>query len=523
MEIALSAASLLPSLLAVSLALITRQVFVAMFFGVWVGAFLIEGASLNALIPSLFHVVDTWLMEAIVPKDGNAEHFNIVLFSLITGAMIGVLSHNGGMRGVVNLFTQWADTRSKGQGASFALGGLIFFDDYANTLIVGNTMRPLTDALKISREKLAFIVDSTAAPIACIALITTWVGFQVSLLEDALKSMSFEMSGFALVLGAIPYSFYPILMLVFIAFMIITKRDFGAMLKAERKTLASEPVQDEAALLPDSELLEHKAKPRAWNAIIPIFCYILGTIWGLAETGEGDTMRDILGSADPFKSVLWGALLGLITAIILSVSSRALSISQAMDALESGLRPMMLAVMILTFAWAIADVNTQLKTAEYIVSVIGDAMPLGLLPVIVFVVAALTSFATGSSWSTMGILVPLMLPLVVATLANAGITEISAVAEHPVMLATIASVLTGAVWGDHCSPISDTTILSSMASGCNHIEHVRTQMPYAMTVAGVSIIICLVPVGYGAPWWLVLLIGAGALFTIMRVKGEVVE
>lgn len=519
MEIVLSPASLVPSLLAIMLALVTRQVFVSLFVGIWAGAFIISGSSLNAFIPSLFNVVDTWLLEAIVPQDGDNEHFSIVLFSLITGGMVGILSANGGMQGVVQYFTRIATTRRAGQGTTFALGGLIFFDDYANTLIVGNTMRSLTDALKISREKLAFIVDSTAAPIACIALITTWVGFQVSLLNDTLETMTLETSGFDLVLGAIPYSFYPLLMLVFLVIMIMTGRDFGPMFRAEQR--AQSDIADDARLEEiQRERFEHKAAPLALNAIVPIACYIGGTFWGLLETGEGNSLQELLGSADPFKSVLWGSLFGVLVALVLSLATKRLSIGQAMDALESGIRPMLLAVIILTFAWAIADINTQLKTADYIISTLGDAIPLWLLPVIVFIVAAVTSFATGSSWSTMGILVPLILPLAFTTLVAQGITDSALIAAHPVMLATIASVLTGAVWGDHCSPISDTTILSSMASGCNHIEHVRTQMPYALTVAAVSIFAGLLPLGIGLPWWGGLTLGSIAIYGIMRIFGK---
>ncbi len=524
MEMTLSAASLIPSLLAIILALATRQVFVSMFAGIWAGAFIIEGYSASNIIPSLFQVVDTWILEAIVPNDGDNQHFSIVLFSLITGGMIGILSNNGGMRGVVNYFTRIADTRTKGQGATFALGGLIFFDDYANTLIVGNTMRPLTDALKISREKLAFIVDSTAAPIACIAVITTWVGFQVSLLDDSLQSMAqtenvaLPASGFELVMGAIPYSFYPLLMLVFIFIMIATKRDFGPMLRAEERALAQQVVVEEPQET-KGEFVVHKSTPRAMNAVLPIICYIGGTVWGLFETGSGNTLRDILGSADPFQSVLWGAFLGLLVAIIMSVATKALSLTKTMEALEAGLQPMMVAMIILVLAWAIADVNTQLKTAEYIVSLVGDSLSAMWVPLIVFIIAALTSFATGSSWSTMGILVPLVLPLAISTLAADGL-ELENIASHPLLYASIASVLTGAVWGDHCSPISDTTILSSMASNCDHVDHVRTQMPYACTVAGASIICGLLPLAFGVPYWAGLLLGSLAIYAVFRISGK---
>lgn len=525
MEVVLSGWSLLPSLLAVGLALATRQVFIALFIGIWAGAWLIEGASGVAIGASLLKVVDTYLIHAIVPPHGGADHFSIVLFSLLTGAMIGIISRNGGMQGVVTRLSRVANTPRKGQGVTFALGGLVFFDDYANTLIVGKTMRPLMDALRVSRQKLAFIVDSTAAPIASMAVVTTWVGFQVSLLDDAVEDMELATDGFSLVLAALPYSFYPLLMLCFIAILVISGRDFGPMLKAERnaralhdsKAATRDDMQQQPSPSTDEEFLPHEVKPLALNALIPILAYIGGTVAGLLATGSGATLTDILGSANPFRAILWGATLGLFAAIILSLATKRLNLPQTMDALEAGIQPMMLAVMILTLAWALAAVNEELRTAEYLVSVMGDGMPIALLPVAVFVIAAATSFATGSSWATMGILVPLVLPLAYQTLSGSTETEII---THPVLLASIASVLTGAVWGDHCSPISDTTILSSMASDCPHMEHVRTQMPYAIVIASVSAITGLIPVGLGMAWWLGLLIGIVLLSLIVWRFGK---
>jgi Na+/H+ antiporter NhaC len=523
MEITLSAASLIPSLLAIILALVTRQVFISMFVAIWAGAFIIEGASPANIIPSLFQVVDTWILEAVVPNDGDNQHFSIILFSLLTGGMIGVLSHNGGMQGVLHYFSKFANTRQKGQWATFGLGGLIFFDDYANTLIVGNTMRPLTDSLKISREKLAFIVDSTAAPIACIAVISTWVGFQASLIDDSLEALSADgviltASGFELIMGAIPYSFYPLLMIIFMAIMIITKRDYGAMYKAEYDALHT-PIIQPKPTQQESEFVVTASAPRAANAVLPIICYIIGTIWGLFETGTGSTIKEILGSSDPFQAVLWGALAGLLVAIIMSIATKALSLTKTIEAMEVGLQPMIIAMVILCLAWAIADINTQLKTADYIVSFLGDSIAAMWLPVLIFIIAAITSFATGSSWSTMGILVPLILPLTINTLIAENI-DATMIAAHPLLLASIASVLTGAVWGDHCSPISDTTILSSMASHCDHVQHVRTQMPYAVTVAAVSILCGLVPIVFGAPFWLGLILGTCAIYAVFRVLGK---
>ncbi len=495
MEVTLSATSLLPSMLAIIVALATRQVLPAMFAGIWVGAWMIQGVAIDTLFYSLFLAVDTYILEALVPKDGKSEHMAIVLFSLMTGGMIGIISRNGGMEGIVQYLMRVANTRRKGQFATLGMGGLIFFDDYANTLIVGNTMRPLTDRLGISRQKLAFLVDSTAAPIACIAVVTTWVGFQVSLLKDNLNELAPDMNGFELVIATIPYSFYPIFMLWFIFVLIVSGRDFGAMRKAE-SDIQHHSLQADS--ISKSDYMPHAAKPLAINALLPIMCYIGGTLWGLVNTGEGDTIRGIVGSADPFIAILWGATIGLSSAVMLSIITRRMSLSQTMEALEAGLQPMLLAVMVLTLAWAIADINTDLNTANYIVAMIGNDVASMWLPALIFVVAAITSFATGSSWGSMGILVPLVLPLGYGILQQEGVIEPLA---HPIMLATIASVLTGAVWGDHCSPISDTTILSSMASGCDHVDHVRTQMPYAMIVAGVSMMCGLLPTGLGIPWW----------------------
>jgi Na+/H+ antiporter NhaC len=523
MEIVPSFILLLPSLIAICLALVTRQVFISLFMGVWVGAWLVDGASFGDLFTSILTAVDVYMLQAIVPADGNSDHAAIMMFSLLTGAMVGIMSRNGGMAGIAIALKRVAHTRRRGQAATSLMGGLIFFDDYCSCLTVGNTMRPLTDALHISRQKLAFLVDSTAAPISCIAVVTTWIGLQATLLEESMDGLALDVSGFELVLSSLTYSFYPLLLLWFIAVMIATGKDFGPMLKAERAALTKK--QDNEAIMSlmtfspatHTDLFKPQVKPYVPNALVPLCCYVGGTLWGIFQTGQGIDIHAVISSSNPFKAVLWGSVFGVIAAMFMSYVSKRQTVTETMESFEAGLQPMLFAAMILTFSWAIAKVNMDLNTADYMIGLLDDRLPIALLPAGVFMVAAATSFATGSSWSTMGILMPLVTPLSASLLGGEGISD---VAVHPIFLCTIASVLTGAVWGDHCSPISDTTILSSIASSCPHMEHVKTQMPYAVAVALVALGCGLFPIGVGVPWWGGLLAGMAIIVAIFVFFGK---
>lgn len=515
--------SLVPAILAIFIALAFRQVIPAIFIGVWAGSWIVMGGGSAAIWDSLLSVVEQYVVRALVPEDGSSDHMSIVVFTLLTGGMIGVISQNGGMRGIVELFTSWANTAKRGQLATSLLGTGIFFDDYANTIIIGNTMQPLTDKLKISREKLAYLVDSTSAPLACIAIVTTWIGFQVSLINEALGEIpAFNDSAYSIMLNAIPYSFYPLLALFFVYTVVLTGRDFGPMLKAERRARSGEVqtgtlVKPHAA--PEPAHLTHiPEKGQAWLALLPISVLVGATMAGLYVTGEGESLGDIIGSANSFKAMLWASFLSLLVAIIISVGTRTLTLGKAIDAMQEGLTPMLLAAIILTFAWAISDVNGELHTAEYIVGQLGDGMSPEWLPASVFVIAALTAFATGASWGTMGILMPLVIPLTWAVLSHHGLQD--DVTSHHILYAAVAAVLSGAVWGDHCSPISDTTILSSLSSGCDHIAHVQTQLPYAVLVGLVSMVGALLPVAYGLPWWAGLMLSAAALVVILYLIGR---
>jgi len=513
--------SILPPLLAIAIALLFKRVVPALFLGIWVGAMLAIEVSLGGMLMGLLSSFQVFVLNALA----NPDHASIILFTFMIGGMVGIISKNGGMQGVVNRIVDWANTAKRGQVATSLLGVGIFFDDYANTLVVGNTMRPVTDKLRISREKLAYLVDSTAAPIAAIAFVTTWIGYEVGLIGASVRNLDgLDESAYSLFLSSVPYSFYPLLAVAFVLMISLTGRDYGPMLKAEIRARTTGAVLgeganvDEAAGADSGETAPKEGVPhRMVNALLPVLVLIAGVMVSLYVTGEGDNLRDIIGSADSYKSLMWASLLGVLTAALLSVGQRILTIAEVVESWYSGLKGMLFAMIILVMAWSLSEITSVLHTADFLVTVLGDTVPAALIPAIVFVLAAATAFATGSSWGTMGILLPLVLPLAWAVMqAN----DMVAIHDYHILYSTISTVLAGSVWGDHCSPISDTTILSSMASGCDHIEHVRTQLPYALLVGLVAIVVGIIPAGYGLPWWIGLLAGLIILFSVLKTIGR---
>ena len=523
--VAISWVSILPPLLAIVLALYLRQVIPALFMGLWFGAWAINGFTLAGLWAGLLDSFQIHILDAVA----NTNHSAVILFSLMIGGTVGIISRNGGMQGIVNLIVSWADDARRACLATATMGLAIFFDDYANTLVVGNTMRPVTDSMNVSRAKLAYIVDSTAAPVATVAFVTTWIGYQVGLIGEAVSYIpDLDAEAYLLFLSTIPYNFYPLLAISFVFMVAWTGRDFGPMAKAEQQAMESRVATGghlESSMAEDCEPIESVAgKPqRAINAALPILMLVLGVMGGLYVTGRASLeidhpgIKDIIGAADSYKSLMWGSLIGMITAVLITLVQRIMSLEEVVNAWYKGLRTMFYAMIILVLAWALGGITEQLRTADFLVSVLGDTLSVQLVPFIVFVLAAFTAFATGSSWGSMGILVPLVIPL---TWAVMKVNGYSGPDDMHILYSSIASVLAGSVWGDHCSPISDTTILSSMASGCDHIEHVRTQMPYALLVGVVSIGIGSIPVAFGMPWWLGLLLGAALLYTILLVVGK---
>ena len=505
--------SIMPPLVAILVALTLRNVIPALLIGVWLGATSLRSFSLEGIFRGLLDGFEIYVVRALADED----HAAIILFSLMIGGMVGIITRNGGMASIVRMIVSRARTAIGGQVAVWGMGMMIFFDDYSNTLVVGNTARPLTDHLKISREKLAYIVDSTAAPVVCIALITTWIGYEVGLIGDALNSVpGLDEAAYTVFLKSIPYSFYPILALIFVLAVAATGRDFGPMYKAEVRARQGQVSSVSTGDMPSLQGDQLEPKPniplRAFNAFVPLLVLIGSLVGGLYITGEGDSITDIIGSADAYKAMLWASLLGAMTAAVMTTGQGILSGHETVDAWFGGVKAMMFAMIVLVLAWALSAITFDLNTANYLVSIFAGTLSPPLVPAVIFVLSAITAFTTGTSWGTLGILMPLVIPLTWAVLVANGMAD----PEHMhILYSAIASNLAGAVWGDHCSPISDTTVLSSMASGCDHIEHVRTQMPYALLVGTVAVLIGTIPGGFGFPPLLSILAGLGFLLLVL--------
>jgi len=555
--------SILPPLVAIGLALLLQEVIISLFVGLWMGAFIAGGmrwVSFSYYFESLFNTVTDYIIVAL----NNTGHLSVITFSLLIGGMVAIISKNGGMAGVVIHLSAYARSRRSTQFVTWLLGVAIFFDDYANTLIVGNTMKAVTDRFRISREKLAYIVDSTAAPIAAVAFITTWIGAELGYIENGIEMISNwsrTETPYAIFLQSLKYSFYPILTLAFILMLIYQRRDFGPMWQAEED--ANQQVYSQQEIQADEQTEEDlsplpTAGRNPWDAILPILSVILVTILGLWTTGIQSTWQEIveidpsvqqgwssvwqnmnllwsespgsmmkvgkvIGNADSYIGLLWGSLTGVVLAILISAARKSMKLTEGIKWMTTGFKTMLPAILILTMAWSLAITTEQLHTADFLASLVEGSLNPYFLPPIVFILSALIAFSTGSSWSTMAILFPIAIPTAWAVSLAAGLPVEDA---YQILLNVIATVLAASVLGDHCSPISDTTILSSLATGCNHIQHVRTQMPYALTVGMVSLICVFLSTWLGGSWMVSLSLLIAALIALwfwIRWKGRLLS
>ena len=523
--------SLLPPIIAILLALLFRDVLLALFLGIFSGALILSSWNPFA---AFGRTVDTF----IVPALADPDHAAILVFTTMLGGMVGLVTKSGGTHGIVELLKPYATNRRRGQLATWAMGLVVFFDDYANTLIVGPTMRPITDRLRISREKLAYIVDSTAAPVVCLFPISTWVGFEIGLIGDAFKQLDIPYDAYSFFVASLPYRFYPVFALTLVVVLIALRLDFGPMRRAEERTIDTGKVlADDANPIADysTDEVEPPAgiEKRARNALLPIATVAVMAVVGLYLTGSAglergnaglmEWIRLVLGNADSYKALLWASLSGVMVALLLPLGQRLLGLSEAITALVSGCKAMFMALMVLTMAWSLSAVCNSLQTAPFMVAQVTDSMSPAWLPAFTFILAAAIAFATGSSWGTMAILEPLVIPICHSLSIAAGFEPTSE--PYAIwMLSSVASVLAGSVWGDHCSPISDTTILSSMASGCDHIAHVRTQIPYALSTGLLAIAVGYIPAARGLSPWVSLGIGLviiiGGLSVLRHFTGE---
>ena len=526
--------SLLPPIIAIALAFATKEVFTSLFVAIWVGATILAGWN---PIAGFGDTVVTYITGSMA----DPWKAGIIVFSLSLGGMIGIMGKSGGANAIADWLASKAKTPRGGQLVSWALGLVIFFDDYSNTLLVGNTMRPLTDKLRISREKLSYIVDSTAAPVANMALISTWIAYEIGLLQDAFAAVNVEMNAYEAFVISIPYRYYSIVTLFFVFAVAWWHRDFGPMLTAEvRARTTGKVIADGATPLASKELTDMEIKKgvplRARNAIVPVLVVVLVVLIGLYANGRstvlsGDdaeliaqmkasplafkTIRDSIGNADASVVVTWASFTGSLVAFLMVIGQRILTIREAVEAWIDGAKSLVIASMVMLLAWGIGSLCEGLGTANYLVSILQGNISPGILPIAVFLLGSIIAFSTGTSWGTMAIMMPIAVPLVY---------KLSAGAEPGrLVFATIGAVFTGAVFGDHCSPISDTTVMSSMASASDHIDHVKTQMPYAITCAIIAAVLGYIPAVYDVNPLILTLICIVAAFIVLRLLGKDVD
>jgi len=530
--------TLIPPVVAIVLAFITKDVVLSLFIGVFSGTFLIN--VIDSSIPMTFVKGFTDIVKRVVGSLADRWNAGIVLQVLCIGGVVALITKMGGTKAVAIWLSKKAKTGVSAQISTWVMGLFVFFDDYANSLIVGPIMRPITDKFKVSREKLAFIIDATAAPIAGLAVISTWVGLEISLIKQGYELIGItNVNAFSIFVETMPYRFYNLFMLFFIVCTAFMGREFAGMLKAERRARAGElhPRRD-GAMIEDVEdkTLEPKEniKLQSSNAVIPLLVLILGAFVSFYFSGlgalEGEalesakahpltfhTFQATFGAADASVALFQSALLATVVAIFMAVYRKILTVREAIETWGKGWKTMITTIIILLLAWSLSSVIKELGTSRYLVDLLSQSTPKIVLPAAIFMLGSFISFSTGTSYGTMGILMPLAIPLASAVGMHSGL---EGDALHAYMIVNISAVLTGAIFGDHCSPISDTTILSSMGAGCNHIDHVQTQMPYALAVCAISIFAGYFPTALGLSIWIVLPLGLLVTALVVRLVGQ---
>ena len=530
--------TILPPLVAIVLAFATKNVIVSLVLGVMSGGFLLNLNGMNvfsALFSSFLDLVDRAIAALADPWNAG-----IILQVLAIGGVINLVAKMGGAKAIAEALAKKAKNARSAQLITWASGLLVFFDDYANSLIIGPMMRPVTDKMKISRERLAFVIDATAAPVAGLAIISTWIGLEVGLIGDGFNAIGVEANAFSVFLNTTPFRFYNILILGFIVLTSIMLKDFGPMREAELRARRGETKLASSKEIDEKISSEHSdleplpgVKLNIWNAIIPIGILIVGSLFAFYYSGyqtilSGDdatlielvknsplsfvSIREAFSNADASVALFQAALFAGIVALCMGVNKKIFTVSQGLEMWVDGIKTLVITCVILICAWSLSSVIKELGTAKFLVTLLSGSVPAFLLPSIIFVLGGIISFATGTSFGTIGILMPLTIPL-----AHSINPEMSYI------VVSISAVLTGSIFGDHCSPISDTTILSSMGAGCNHIDHVRTQMPYALFVGAIAILFGYIPAGFGLPIYLIMPVAFIVMFIGIQIFGKSVD
>lgn len=526
--------TLVPPVLAIILAFVTKDVILSLFIGVFSGAYILQVSMgvniLSAFIGGFLEVVQIMLNSLADPWNAG-----IVLQVMAIGGLIALVAKTGGSKAVAESLSKYAKGPVSTQLITWLLGMLVFFDDYANALIVGPIMRPVSDEIGNSRERLAFVIDATAAPVAGMALISTWIGYELSLINEAFAIIGQEVNTYSFFLDTLPYRFYNIFMLAFVVITSFTLREFGPMrdaqIRARDKGLL---VKKDSNVNTHDEELEKAQDGSIWNAIIPIVLLIVFSFLGfyfngrseLLESGSAEVInlletnpisflaiRETFGASDASIVLFQAALASSIVALLMGVFQKHFTLSDGIESWFDGMKSLMSTSGVLILAWSLSSIMGELGTAEYLVSQLGTVVSPMLLPTFIFIFGGIISFATGTSYGTMGILMPLAIPL--AHALDSG--------NEQLVLTASAAVLAGAIFGDHSSPISDTTILSSMGAGSNLIDHVRTQLPYAISVAVIAVLFGYLPSAMGVSVWIIIPVAILVLVAFVWIVGKPID
>ncbi|MCJ8345048.1 hypothetical protein MJH12_05875, partial [bacterium] len=454
-----SSYSTIPALITIVLAFATQKVIPSLVGGVFLGSFLISNYSIFSSIQHSLSLILSQIlgeMDSISYETLNWYHIKIILFAFALGGLIEICGINGGTKGIVAFFDKFAKSKVSAQLSAFAMGIVIFFDDYANTLIVGNTMRPIADRMKISREKLAWIVDTTAAPIATIAPVSTWIGFELGLFHEAMQRFDIfsKSNAYSLFLDSLPYAFYAIFSLIFILIVVISKRDFGPMLEFEKQR----QIRTTEELYGHSEISGHEMadmeqqKAMLLNALIPIFSVIFLTLYCLYLTGAQNlktplSFWDTVARGDSGTSLMVASYSGCLLAIMMGYTRQGTSIFKSIQTWIRGGKEMLMPTLILLLSWSLGHICEELKTGVFVSALVEMHLWIGLIPILIFLVSGLIAFSTGTSWGCMTLMVPMVFSL----------TTLHSPENWHLFLASLSAILGGASYGDHCSPISDTT------------------------------------------------------------------
>lgn len=462
--------SIIPPIIAITLAIVTKEVLLSLFIGVLSGGLILKNfAPFEAIIKTF----DIMFKSVADPELWNIK---VIMVVALLGGLVGLLNKSGGSKAFADWVSNRIQSRKGAQCATWIMGILIFFDDYFNSLTIGTVMRPATDSYKISREKLAYILDSTAAPVCILAPVSSWVAYVTSLIASEFKNAGIEQQPFSAFLHSIPYNFYAWTAILMVGLIIFSKLEYGPMARAEKRAMATGQTYDTA--LPgasdnDFKFMSISSKGNVLDLLLPVGVLFIGSMFFMIYTGgyfgSAKSISEAFHETDAASSLIYGTFFAIIVGIILFRARKSVNIIDSVEAMVIGMKSMFVAICLLVMAWTIGSVCTELGTGQYLGSLIGSSVHSSVIPIAIFLFSCFTAFSTGASWGTFAIMIPIAIPLAVATNAN--------------MDACIAAVLGGGVFGDHCSPLADTTILSSAGAGCNHMDHVRTQIPYAAVVA----------------------------------------